>query len=249
MALGPAVAAGAAPRASSSRDGAAHAPPLRDARLVAAVRGGGVHFAQEVNEFHHLLVMESLGGDRRWADRFFAQHAAIIYYWVLIALWLLSPTTAYTFSSSSRRAVDTYGEFVDANAAALAALEAPAIARAYYGSDVFRPLLDDMRTSERHRAYACDTLLDVFENIRDDEQEHVATAAACADPDVVLRAPGQATSAAGALAAGLAIARYSEAAEFLDADLDLALPFEAPFLTEAAAYLGDAADFLRQLFS
>mmetsp|Transcript_22578 Transcript_22578/g.74885 ORF Transcript_22578/g.74885 Transcript_22578/m.74885 type:complete len:242 (+) Transcript_22578:63-788(+) len=40
MALGPAVAAGAAPRASSSRDGAAHAPPLRDARLVAAVRGG-----------------------------------------------------------------------------------------------------------------------------------------------------------------------------------------------------------------
>jgi ubiquinol oxidase len=223
-----------------------------------------VHFAQEVNEFHHLLVMESLGGDRRWADRFFAQHAAIIYYWVLIALWLLSPTTAYTFSELiEAHAVDTYGEFVDANAAALAALEAPAIARAYYGSDVFKPLLDDMRTSERPRAYACDTLLDVFENIRDDEQEHVATAAACADPDVVLRAPGQATSAAGALAAGLAIARYFEAAEFLDADLDLvellglgalmaqlqALPFEAPFLTEAAAYLGDAADFLRQLFS
>ena len=223
-----------------------------------------VHFAQEVNEFHHLLVMESLGGDRRWADRFFAQHAAIIYYWVLIALWLLSPTTAYTFSELiEAHAVDTYGEFVDANAAALGALEAPAIARAYYGSDVFKPLLDDMRTSERHRAYACDTLLDVFENIRDDEQEHVATAAACADPDVVLRAPGQATSAAGALAAGLAIARYFEAAEFLDADLDLvevlglgalwaqlqALPFEAPFLTEAAAYLGDAADFLRQLFS
>ncbi|KAH8063733.1 hypothetical protein JL722_2919 [Aureococcus anophagefferens] len=207
-----------------------------------------VHFAQEVNEFHHLLVMESLGGDRRWADRFFAQHAAIIYYWVLIALWLLSPTTAYTFSELiEAHAVDTYGEFVDANAAALGALEAPAIARAYYGSDA-SGRLDDMRTPERHRAYAA-TRLDVFENIRDDEQEHVATAAACADPDVVLRAPGQATSAAGALAAGLAIARYFEAAEFLDADLDLALPFEAPFLTEAAAYLGDAADFLRQLFS
>ncbi|KAK7242910.1 alternative oxidase [Aureococcus anophagefferens] len=81
--------------------------------------------------------MESLGGDRRWADRFFAQHAAIIYYWVLIALWLLSPATAYTFSELiEARAVDTYGEFVDANAAALAALEAPAIARAYYGSDL-----------------------------------------------------------------------------------------------------------------
>ena len=28
------------------------------------------------NEFHHLLIMESLGGDQRWSDRFAAQHSA-----------------------------------------------------------------------------------------------------------------------------------------------------------------------------
>lgn len=35
-----------------------------------------IHFAQEWNEFHHLLVMESLGGDRAWVDRFLAGHGA-----------------------------------------------------------------------------------------------------------------------------------------------------------------------------
>lgn len=31
---------------------------------------------------HHLKIMESLGGDLEWGDRFFAQHAAFFYYWV-----------------------------------------------------------------------------------------------------------------------------------------------------------------------
>jgi hypothetical protein len=33
---------------------------------------------------HHLQIMESLGGDSLWLDRFMAQHGAIVYYWVLI---------------------------------------------------------------------------------------------------------------------------------------------------------------------
>jgi ubiquinol oxidase len=36
-----------------------------------------VHFAEEWNEYHHLLIMESMGGDRVWIDRFFAQHSAV----------------------------------------------------------------------------------------------------------------------------------------------------------------------------
>ena len=36
------------------------------------------------NEFHHLLIMESLGGDSRWIDRFMAGHASIIYYWCVM---------------------------------------------------------------------------------------------------------------------------------------------------------------------
>ncbi len=29
-----------------------------------------VHFAEEWNELHHLQIMESLGGDARWLDRY-----------------------------------------------------------------------------------------------------------------------------------------------------------------------------------
>lgn len=31
-----------------------------------------VHFAETWNELHHLLIMESLGGDRHWMDRLIA---------------------------------------------------------------------------------------------------------------------------------------------------------------------------------
>lgn len=57
-----------------------------------------VHFAEEYNEYHHLLIWESLGGDQRWRTRFLAQHSAIIYFFVLILLWIISPTLAYNFS-------------------------------------------------------------------------------------------------------------------------------------------------------
>ena len=43
----------------------------------------GVLGAQEYNEMQHLRIMESLGGDTLWSDRFLARHAAIIYFWVL----------------------------------------------------------------------------------------------------------------------------------------------------------------------
>lgn len=38
---------------------------------------------QEYNEMQHLRIMESLGGDTLWSDRFLARHAAIVYFWVL----------------------------------------------------------------------------------------------------------------------------------------------------------------------
>jgi len=150
-----------------------------------------VHFAEEWNEFHHLLTMEALGGDQRWRDRFLAQHAAIVYYWLLVGLWLLSPTLAYNFSELiEAHAVDTYGEFVDENRDALAALPAPRVSRLYWaGPDLF--LFDEFQTARARgsRRVQCATLLDVFINIRDDEAEHVATMAACQDPNVVVAAP------------------------------------------------------------
>lgn len=80
---------------------------------------------QEWNEMHHLKIMESLGGDLEWGDRFFGQHAAFFYYWVcflkntqlvtilvlrmkidhdfgqlqvLNLMFLISPKVAYNFS-------------------------------------------------------------------------------------------------------------------------------------------------------
>lgn len=106
-----------------------------------------VHFAEEWNEFHHLLIMESLGGDQRWADRFLAQHAAIVYFWLLVGLWFLSPSISYNFSELiEAHAVDTYEEFAHANEAALRELPAPAVAREYYHAEDLR-LFDEFQTS------------------------------------------------------------------------------------------------------
>lgn len=81
------------------------------------------------------VIMESLGGDRDWRTRFLAGHAAIIYYWVLILLWLFSPSIAYNFSELiEAHAVDTYGQFVDENEELLKQLPAPRVAKAYYNS-------------------------------------------------------------------------------------------------------------------
>ena len=41
--------------------------------------------------------MEALGGDLHWGDRFLAEHAAIFYYWVLVAIYLVSPSASYQF--------------------------------------------------------------------------------------------------------------------------------------------------------
>ena len=57
-----------------------------------------VHFAEEWNELHHLQIMESLGGDQLWIDRFMAEHAAVFYYWILLLMYAISPSSSYAFS-------------------------------------------------------------------------------------------------------------------------------------------------------
>lgn len=54
-------------------------------------------------------IMESLGGDTAWFDRFVAQHAAIVYFWLVIVMYALSPRHAYQFSELVEgHATDTY---------------------------------------------------------------------------------------------------------------------------------------------
>uniref|UniRef100_A0A7S1XNH1 Alternative oxidase n=2 Tax=Phaeomonas parva TaxID=124430 RepID=A0A7S1XNH1_9STRA len=182
-----------------------------------------VHFAEEWNEYHHLLIMESLGGDQKWFDRFLAQHAAVFYYWILIGLWALSPSLAYNFSELiEAHAVDTYGEFVDANEELLKSLPAAKIARQYYtGADLY--FFDEFQVSVRRgeRRPEIKNLYDVFANIRDDEKEHVATMAACQDRNVIVSSPRTEIITAATIAAALASQRYfgSDAGQEAAADL------------------------------
>ena len=144
-----------------------------------------VHFAQAWNEHHHLLIMESLGGNRRFIDRFLARLTALIYYWVIVLLYMLSPRHAYYFSQLvEEHAYHTYDNFVRRNAAKLKQLPAPVVAINYYrNGDLY--MFDQFETSRRsykHRP-TINNLYDVFVCIRDDEAEHVSTMIACQDPE------------------------------------------------------------------
>mmetsp|Transcript_66749 Transcript_66749/g.159642 ORF Transcript_66749/g.159642 Transcript_66749/m.159642 type:complete len:678 (-) Transcript_66749:17-2050(-) len=151
-----------------------------------------VHDAEEDNEMHHLLIMESLGGDLRWFDRFLAQHGAIVYYWILVGFYMIDPRWSYNFSRLiETHAIDTYGEFVDANEELLRKLPPPPVAVEYYrGGNLYN--FDKFQTSMwapeggikkkdlgTLRRPPCSTLYDVFSNIRDDEEQHVLTMTAC----------------------------------------------------------------------
>jgi ubiquinol oxidase len=118
------------------------------------------HFAQTMNEYHHLLIMEDLGGDERFVDRFFAQHAAFAYYWLTCLLYIVSPRMAYNLSEQvEEHAYHTYDEFLKQNERLLNIQKPTVTASTYY---------DDVKN-----------MYDVFVNIRNDEGDHVKTMQDC----------------------------------------------------------------------
>lgn len=142
-----------------------------------------VHNAEEYNELHHLLIMEALGGNARWRDRFLGYHGAVLYYWLVIGLFFFSPKAAYEFMELlESHAVDTYSTFLKENEQRLKSLPPPMVARSYYQATNLY-LFDDFQVSKKPntRRPPCDTLYDVFKNISDDEAEHVKTMKACKD--------------------------------------------------------------------
>ncbi|MEW5317719.1 MAG: hypothetical protein WDW38_008998 [Sanguina aurantia] len=140
-----------------------------------------IHFAEEWNEMHHLQIMESLGGDQLWFDRFLAEHAAILYYWVIIGFYLVNPKLAYNFMQRVElHAADTYAVFLEQNKDLLKSMAPPAVALNYYlGQDLY--LFDEFQTGHTGppRRPQCNTLHDTFANIYQDEMEHVKTMSSC----------------------------------------------------------------------
>lgn len=107
-----------------------------------------IHFAEEINEFRHLLIMESLGGDQLWWVRFLSQHSAIVYFIVLCVLWAISPTLSYKFSELlETHAVNTYGQFLDENEMILKELPPSLAAVEYYSFGVSDPFYAEFQTS------------------------------------------------------------------------------------------------------
>lgn len=156
-----------------------------------------VHFAEEWNEFHHLLVMESLGGDQAWWVRFVAQHSAIVYFLVLTHLWALSPSLSYKFSEMlETHAVDTYGQFLDENEKELKKLPPSLLSLEYYTLGIADPMFGEYQTSVqvtgdeiRKPGKNMKSLYDVFSAIRADEGDHVGTMKACLDPNIPVLSP------------------------------------------------------------
>ncbi|XBJ05711.1 hypothetical protein VPH35_024446 [Triticum aestivum] len=149
-----------------------------------------VHFAESMNEFHHLLIMEALGGNSVWLDRFLARFSAFFYYFVTVAMYMLSPRMAYHFSECvERHAYSTYDKFLKLNGEELKKLPAPEVAVNYYmNEDLY--MFDEFQTSRapNSRRPKVDNLYDVFVNVRDDEAEHCKTMKACQTHET-LRSP------------------------------------------------------------
>ncbi|PIN09303.1 Ubiquinol oxidase [Handroanthus impetiginosus] len=140
-----------------------------------------VHFAESWNEMHHLLIMEELGGNSWWFDRFLAQHIAVFYYFMTVFMYALSPRMAYHFSECvESHAFETYDKFIKTRRDELERLPAPAVAVKYYTEGDFY-LFDEFQTSRppNSRRPKIENLYDVFVNIRDDEAEHCKTMKAC----------------------------------------------------------------------
>lgn len=140
-----------------------------------------VHFAESWNELHHLLIMEELGGGNFWLDRYLACSVALLYYWIVCALYVASPRSAYHFMEMVEgHAYCTYNKFLKENEVALKQQPAPAIAVQYYrDGDLY--MFDEFQSGRvpAERRPQINTLYDVFLAIRDDEQEHVKTMVAC----------------------------------------------------------------------
>lgn len=143
-----------------------------------------IHFAESWNELHHLLIMESLGGANFWVDRLLARATALVYYWIIIGVYLVSPKSAYHFMELvEEHAYASYDKFLTAEAEMLKQSPAPEVAVQYYrDGDLY--MFDEFQTAQiaASRRPPVNNLYDVFVAIRDDEMEHVKTMVACQQP-------------------------------------------------------------------
>lgn len=148
------------------------------------------HYAEADNELHHLLIMESLGGNTNPLDRAIAQCMAVGYYWYVVLVYtMISPQAAYHLSELIEdHAYHTYDDFLNTYEQELKQLPVPPIAKQYYVDDnsylqdLFRTVTDTATTTSDAQQNTVprpkpilNSLYDVFVCVRDDEKEHWKT--------------------------------------------------------------------------
>jgi ubiquinol oxidase len=141
------------------------------------------HYAEADNELHHLLIMESLGGNSSAFDRTIAQTMAFGYYWYVVAVYAASEQAAYHLSELIEdHAFNTYSKYLTSHEDMLKRRPVPDIAKKYYVDD--NPFLFDLFCTVKDkdetgkfstRRPKLESLYDVFVNVRDDEREHWKT--------------------------------------------------------------------------
>ena len=71
------------------------------------------HFEQTLNETEHLEYMESLGGADNLYDRIFAKALVLVYYWVMVLYYMVSPKNAYHINMLvEKHAAHTYAKYL-----------------------------------------------------------------------------------------------------------------------------------------
>ena len=71
------------------------------------------HFAQTLNETEHLEEMERRGGADAWIDRAFARHLVLLYYWIMVIYYSISPVNAYHINEQiEHHAAHTYEKYL-----------------------------------------------------------------------------------------------------------------------------------------
>jgi len=59
-----------------------------------------------------LEEMETRGGNEFWIDRFFAKHLVLLYYWIMVAYYFISPIDAYDINMKiEKHAYETYVKY------------------------------------------------------------------------------------------------------------------------------------------
>ena len=72
------------------------------------------HFYQAINETEHLEEMERRGGNKFWIDKFFARHLVLIYYWIMVIYYFLSPQNAYDVNIKiEEHAFKSYSKYLE----------------------------------------------------------------------------------------------------------------------------------------